>query len=85
VSQFSGLILGLSLYSYHVRELVVCWLFFTLLFVCLALVLLGGVLAVNAGERITVWARTAAGVTPVLALAPVKVPLKSTPDAIKLH
>jgi len=50
-SQFSGLLLGLSVCSYHVRELLVCWLFFTLLFVCLALVLLGGVFAVYASEQ----------------------------------
>ena len=83
VSQFSGLILGLSLYSYHVRELLVCWLFFTLLFVCLALVLLGGVLAVYAGERVTVWARTPA-MTPVLALAPAELRVKIIPDARRL-
>jgi|SRR4029077_3387425 len=85
LSQCSWLLLGLSLYSYHVRELLVCWLYFTLLFVCLALVILGGVLTVYAGEWVTVWARTATRMTPVLALAPVKVPLKSTTDATKLH
>jgi hypothetical protein len=84
VSQFSGLILGLSLYSYHVRELLVCWLFFTLLFVCLALLLLGGVLAVYAGERVTGWARTPAGMTPVLALAPAELRVKIIPIARKL-
>ena len=68
VSQFSGLLLGLSLYSYQVRELLVCWLFFTLLFVSLALVILGGVLACYGGKYVTHWARTAAQMTPVVAL-----------------
>jgi len=31
VSLFSGIFLGLCLYSYHVRELLACWLFFCLL------------------------------------------------------
>jgi hypothetical protein len=35
VSQFTAL-LGFSLYSYHVPELLVCWLFFRLLFVLYA-------------------------------------------------
>src|SRR5229473_6394478 len=80
VSQFSGLLLGLSLYFYHVRELLVCWLIFTLLFVCLALVILGGVLAVHVGEYLTVWARTLAGMTPVVALGHVELPPKDISD-----
>jgi hypothetical protein len=66
--QISGLLLGLSLYSYRVRELLVCWLFFSVLFVCVTLVILSGVLAVYAGEWLTVWARATAPVSPVLAL-----------------
>jgi hypothetical protein len=65
---FSGLLLGLGLCSYHVRELLACWLFFSLLFVSLALVILGGVLACYAGKYFIHWASTAARVTPVVAL-----------------
>lgn len=72
VWQFSGLLLGLSLYSYHVRELLVCWLFFTSIFVCVTLLILIGLLGVHAGERLTVWVRATTGMTPVLALAYVK-------------
>jgi len=36
VWQFSGLLLLFSVYSYRVRELLVFWLFFSLLFVLLA-------------------------------------------------
>jgi hypothetical protein len=85
VSQFSGLLLGLSLYSYHVRELLVCWLFFSLLFVVLALVILGGILACYAGKYATHWARTAAPVTPVLALGSTEVHLKTILDAKKFN
>ncbi len=85
VSQCSGLLLGLSLSSYFIRELLVCWLFFSLLFVCVALLLLSGVLAVQAGEYLTVWARTLARMTPVLALVPVKPPLKNIPKATRLN
>ncbi len=83
VSQFSGLLLGLSLYSYHVRELLVCWLFFSVLFVLLALMILGGVLACYAGKYATHWARTTAPVTPVLALGSAELHLKTIPDAKK--
>ncbi|HVS88510.1 MAG TPA: hypothetical protein VHF01_09870 [Candidatus Acidoferrum sp.] len=83
MSQFSGLLLGLSLYSYHVRELLVCWLFFSLLFGSLALVILGGVLACYAGKYVTVWARTAAPVTPVLELGSGELHLETISDARK--
>jgi hypothetical protein len=76
VSQFSGLLLGLSLYFYHVRELLVCWLIFTLLFACVTLLVLGGVLAVQTGEYLTVWVRTLPRMTPVVALGHVELPLK---------
>jgi hypothetical protein len=84
VSQVSGLLLGLSLNFYRVRELLVCWLFFSLLFVLLALLILGGVLACYVGECVTVWARTTAPVSPVLALGSADLQLKSIPDARKL-
>jgi hypothetical protein len=77
VSQFSGLLLGFSLYSYHVRELLVCWLFFSLLFVVLALLILGGVLACYAGKYAAHWASTTAPITPVLALGSAELHLKT--------
>ena len=82
--QFSWLILGLGLYSYRVRELLTCWAAFTLLFVCLTLVVLGAVLAVYAGEYLTGWLRTPAGMTPVLALARAELPVKVTSGKRKL-
>jgi hypothetical protein len=84
VSQCSGLLLGFSLYSYHVRELLVCWLFFSLLFVLLALLILGGVLACHAGECVAVWMRTTAPVSPVLVLGSAELHLKTIPDARRL-
>jgi hypothetical protein len=64
VSQFSGLLLGLSLSSYRVRELAVCLVFFTLLFASLAL---GAALAYYAGKYVIRWVNAAPGVTPVVA------------------
>jgi len=66
VSQPSWPLLGLSLYFYHVRELLVCWLFFSLLFALPVLVILLGVLAWHAAKRATDWAGTA-GPTNLLA------------------
>jgi len=85
VSQFSGFLVGLSLSSYFIRELLVCWLFFSLLFVCVALLLLSGVLAVQAGEYLTVWARTLGRMTPVVALAHAALPVKNISDARKFE
>jgi hypothetical protein len=65
VSHLFGLVLGLSLYSYRVQELAVCWLFFIILFVALALLVLGAVLAWYAGKWATDWARTTVPLTPV--------------------
>ena len=72
VSQLFGLVLGLSLYSYRVQELLVCWLFFIILFVALALLVIGAVLAWYAGKWATDWARTTVPLTP-LPLTPVPV------------
>ena len=84
VWEFSGLLLGLSLYSYHVRELLVCWLYFSVLFVCVTLLLLLGVLGVYAGECVAVWARSATGMTPVLVLASTGLRVKIISAATKL-
>jgi hypothetical protein len=84
LSQVSGLVLGLSLYSYRVRELVACWLFFILLFVVLALLILGGVLAWYVGIYAAHWARTTTPVAPVLALASAEIHLEAIAGASEL-
>jgi hypothetical protein len=81
VSQLFGLVLGLSLYSYRVQELVVCWLFFIILFVVLALLVLGAVLAWYAGKWAIDWARTTVPLTPVPVLASAGVQPETTPGA----
>jgi hypothetical protein len=87
VSRSCGLLLGLSLYSYQVRELLVCWLFFSLLFVLLALLILGGVFACSAGKYVThwAWARTTAPVTPALALSSTELQLTTISQGEKLN
>jgi hypothetical protein len=87
VSRSCGLLLGLSLYSYQVRELIVCWLFFSLLFVLLALLILGGVFACSAGKYVTrwAWARTTAPVTPALALSSAELQLTTISEGEKLN
>jgi hypothetical protein len=85
VLPYSGLLLGYSLYSYHVRELLICWLFFIVLFVLLALLVFGGVLACSAGKYASQWVRTAAPASPVLALASAELHLKIIADAKKLN
>ena len=84
VSQYSGVLLGLSLYSYQVRELLVCWLFFSLAFTLLALVSLGATFACYAGKYVIHWVDTAARVAPVVALAPGEPRLKPVSDGGKL-
>jgi hypothetical protein len=77
VSQLFGLVLGLSLYSYRVRELLACWLFFMILFVVLALLVLGAVLAWYAGKWTTDWACTTVPLTPVPVLASPEIHLEA--------
>jgi hypothetical protein len=84
VSQFSGLLLGLSLYSYRVRELAACLLFFTLFFAVLALLILGGVLAYYAAIYASHWARTRVPATATLALASAEVHLETIAGARQL-
>ena len=84
MSQFSGLLLGLSFYSYHVRELLVCWLLFILLFGLLALVILGAVLATYAGKYALRWAGQAVQVTPAVALGSGELQLDAISGGMKL-
>jgi len=83
VSQFSALLL-VSLYSYHVRELLVCWLFFTALFAALAFLVLTGALARYAGKYAIHWVSATARVAPVVGLGPDETCLKTVPDSITL-
>ena len=77
VSQFSPLLLGFSLYSYHVRELLVCWLFFSAVFVSLGVVMAGGVLLAYAEKYVFDWASSKAQVAFVLVLSPVEIQVKT--------
>jgi uncharacterized protein YacL len=57
-----GLVVGLNLSFYHLAELLVCWLCFSIVFVSLALAILAVVLACYAGKYLTHCAATAARV-----------------------
>jgi hypothetical protein len=85
VSQFAGMFLGLGLIlrSYHVRELLACWLFFSFVFVLLALIVFGSVFAFCAGKRLVHWARTAAQVTPIVDFSPGELSVKAILDGSK--
>jgi hypothetical protein len=50
------------MYSYHLREVLLCWLFFSLAFVSMALVVLTGVLVCHAGGHAIAWGCKAARV-----------------------
>ena len=52
----AGLLLAISPFSYHARELLTCWLFFGLLLVSITPLILGTVLACYAGRWIIRWA-----------------------------
>ena len=80
VLQISGLLLGLGLFSYHVRELMVCWLFFSLLFVLLVLLIFGGVLACSVGKCVIDWVCTTPRVTPVVTFSTDDLQLKTISD-----
>ena len=83
VSQFSALLL-VSLYSYRMRELLVCWLFFSALFAALAFLVLIGALACYAGKYAIHWVNATAPVAPVVGLGPDEPYLKTDPDSITL-
>lgn len=78
VSQFAGLFLGLGLIlrSYYMRELLVCWLCFSIAFVSLTLVILVVALVCYAGKYFANWASKAARVTPKVALGAPEIQLK---------
>lgn len=76
LSRFSWLLLGLGLYSYRVRELFVCWMFFIGVLVALGLVIIGGVLAWRGGKCAFHWARL---------WAPIAFPILSDPVELRLE
>jgi hypothetical protein len=49
------MIVGLGLYSYHVRELLACLVLFTVAFFFLGLVVLGVFLIWCASEKVAIW------------------------------
>jgi hypothetical protein len=79
VSQFAGMVLGLGLILryYYIQELLACWLFFSLVFGLLALIVFGSVLIFCAGDRVIHWARTAARVTPLVDFSPGELRVKT--------
>jgi hypothetical protein len=74
VSQCASLFLGLGfiLRSYHMRELLVCWLCFSIAFVLLTLVILAVVLACYAGRYFIQWASAVVRVTRLRSLTHAK-------------
>jgi len=72
--QFSTFLLGLTSYSYRVKELLVCWLFFCSLFAILSLICLGAVLICYAGQYLVKWVNVANTVIPELAVCLVELP-----------
>jgi hypothetical protein len=83
VSQFSALLL-VSLYSYRVRKLLVCWLLFTAVFAVLAFLVLTGALACYAAKYAIHRVSATAPVAPVVGLGPDEPYLKTVPDSITL-
>jgi hypothetical protein len=80
-----GSLLGLGLNSYCVQEVAVCWIFFSLAFISLTVVILVGALACGACECVILRVRTAARqVAPKVEIAPPELHLKITPAAGKL-
>jgi hypothetical protein len=82
VPQFASMFLGLGLIlrSYYLRELLACWLFFSLVFGLLALIVFGSVLTFCAGKRVVHWTRTAAQVTPIVDFSPGELCVKTILD-----
>ena len=54
-----GLLLGRNLSFYRLEEILICWLFLSLAFVSLALVISAGILVFYAGECVIHWVSTA--------------------------
>ena len=69
---FAGfwLLLGRNMSMYQFEEILICWLFFSVAFVSLALVILAGVLVSYAGEWVIHWVTTAPRVISTVVLRP---------------
>jgi hypothetical protein len=65
---FFALLLAFARYSYHAKELLVCWLFFCSLFAALALIFLGAVLSFFAWVNFVKLLAVARKLVPKLAL-----------------
>ncbi len=64
MSQFAWLLLGFGLFSYRLRELLICWLYFIGMFVALALLVTSGMLVWYGSRWAFYWAR------PLVQMAP---------------
>ncbi len=80
MSQFSWLLLGLGLYSYHVRELLLCWTFFIGVFVALGLAIIGGILAWHGGKYAFHWASPFVQIAPAVLSDPVELRPEPVPE-----
>jgi hypothetical protein len=78
---FFALLLALARYSYHVRELLVCWLFFCSLFAALALISLGILFACFVGHLLLKWLSEVKAAIPELAVTLVEAPQESVSAA----
>jgi hypothetical protein len=84
VWQLAGFLLVISLDSYCSRELLVCWVFFGMVFLSLLAIALGGIFAGYAGKSFISWANTAARVKPIIALGSPDLQMKIVSDELKL-
>ena len=66
----AAVLLGHNLSLYQIEENLICWLFFSLAFVSLALVGLTVILVFGAGKYVIQWSKTAARVIAAVALHP---------------
>ena len=78
VLQFSTFILCLTCYSYRVRELLVCWLFFCFLSAVLAIAILGALLVCYAGQYLLNWVGAANKVLPDLVVCLAEIPQEAS-------
>ncbi len=72
--QFCTFLLCLTCYSYRIKELLICLLFFCCFFAVLAFVLLGALFAGYAGQYLLNWIGAAKRVIPELVVALAQIP-----------
>ena len=83
VSQFSWLLLGFGLYSYRVREILVCWLFFSGMLAALGLLVTGGILVWHGGKCVLDWTGPLIPIAPKVAAPPSELLLRPVAAARK--